>query len=113
MRTLLCALLFVSLAGGVADARKKQRPKRRGAPAPAEVERGASATTEEPASEVKQDSKKKVKVFDFTGIGIEGTMRSPQLLYFLNRAREELQRASLQKRSFMTELYRSVEEGGL
>jgi hypothetical protein len=56
---------------------------------------------------------KKVKVFDFGAIGIEGTMRTPQLLYFLGRAREELERANLEKRSFMPELVRSVDEGSL
>ena len=56
---------------------------------------------------------RKARVFDFGAYGIEGSMRTPQLLYFLGRARQELDRASLEKRSFMPELARSVDEGGL
>jgi hypothetical protein len=37
-------------------------------------------------------------------------MRTPQLLYFLERANEELERASLEKRSFIPHMVRSVEE---
>ena len=46
---------------------------------------------------------------DFTGLDVEGKLRAPQLLYFLGRAQEELDRASLEKRSFMPELSRSLE----
>jgi hypothetical protein len=40
-------------------------------------------------------------------------MHTPQLLYFLSRVRQELDRAALEKRSFMPELRRTGEEGGL
>jgi len=56
---------------------------------------------------------KKARVFDFGAMSFEGTMRTPQLLYFLGRVKQELDRASLEKRSFMPELTRSVDEGGL
>ncbi|HTJ40735.1 MAG TPA: hypothetical protein VL463_01525 [Kofleriaceae bacterium] len=55
----------------------------------------------------------KPKVFDFTGIDISGQNRSPQLLYFLERANEELERASLERRSFIPEMVRSIEEDKL
>ena len=55
----------------------------------------------------------KPKTFDFTGIDISGQNRSPQLLYFLERANEELERASLEKRSFIPEMVRSIEEDNL
>ena len=48
--------------------------------------------------------------FNFDGLGLNGRSRSPQLLYFLERANEELERASLEKRSFIPHLVRSLEE---
>ncbi|WP_428261825.1 hypothetical protein [Haliangium sp.] len=53
------------------------------------------------------------KVFDFTGLDISGQMRAPQLLYFLDRASEELERASLERRSFLPEMVRSIDEESL
>jgi hypothetical protein len=57
--------------------------------------------------------KGKPKVFDFTGLDISGRLRTPQLLSFLDRATEELERASLERRSFIPEMVRSVDEGPL
>ncbi len=53
------------------------------------------------------------KEFDFTGIDLVGRLRSPQLLYFLDRASEELELASLKRRSFIPEMVRSVDEEAL
>lgn len=63
--------------------------------------------------EVKRKSGSKNQVFDFTGLTLGASMRTPQLLYFLDRASEELQRASLQRRSFVPEMVRSISEEGL
>ncbi len=55
----------------------------------------------------------KPKVFDFTGLDIAGRLRTPQLMYFLERANEELERASLQKRSFVPSMVRSIDDEAL
>ena len=57
--------------------------------------------------------KPKEQNFNFDGLGIQGKNRSPQLLYFLERANEELERASLEKRSFIPRLVQTVEEEAL
>jgi len=54
--------------------------------------------------------KQEPKTFDFNALDLNGRMRTPQLLYFLERANEELERASLEKRSFIPHMVRSVEE---
>lgn len=79
--------------------RRRRRPRRK---APARP--GKPAQPDKPAQE---------KVFDFSGLDISGQLRAPQLLYFLDRAAEELERASLERRSFLPEMVRSVEEESL
>jgi hypothetical protein len=51
-----------------------------------------------------------VKVMQFTGLDIEGRLKSPQLLYFVSRVHAEFDRPKLPHRSFMPELERSTEE---
>jgi hypothetical protein len=53
------------------------------------------------------------KVFDFTAMDLSGRLRTPQLLYFLDRASEELKRASLERRSFIPEMVRTIDEESL
>jgi len=52
----------------------------------------------------------KVKVIRFSGLDISGRLKSPQLLYFLNRLRAEFDRPKLPHRSFIPELVRSAHE---
>ena len=97
----LLLILAVVAAPHVADAQqkgKKQQPQK---------DKGGS----DGGSGKKKDDKE--KRFDFTGINFEGRLRTPQLLYFLDRASEELERASLERRSFIPELVRSIDEESL
>ena len=70
----------------------------------------AAADKAAPAAKESSNKKEKVKNFDFNALDLNGRMRTPQLLYFLERANEELERASLEKRSFIPHMVRSVEE---
>ena len=92
------------------------------APSPATAQKGGkdkaspapAASTPAPAAAGDQAGKGgKSKVFDFTGLDISGRLRTPQLLYFLERANEELERASLERRSFIPDMVNSVNEEAL
>jgi hypothetical protein len=50
------------------------------------------------------------KTYTFGGLDIDGKLRTPQLLYFLNRMKSELDTTTPDKRSFIPELRRSTEE---
>lgn len=99
MKALLLSLLLVPSLALAAPGKKKPAAK------PAEK-----------ATEEKVDKKtdaNKEKTFDFAAMGIEGRVLAPQLLYLLGRIKVELERGSLEGRSFVPELVRSVDEGGL
>ena len=97
MRRLLAILLGMALLAAAGPTSHAQGKKKK-------------ATAAQPAPPA---APKKARVFDFGAMSFEGTMRTPQLLYFLGRVKQELDRAALEKRSFMPELVRSVDEGGL
>ena len=99
------ALLLVA-APAIAQPGKKAQPGPGGSKPP-------PSGDVEPANGGANAPKGKPKVFDFTGLDISGRLRTPQLLYFLDRATEELERASLERRSYIPEMVRSVDEGPL
>ena len=116
---LVVALVCVLIAPASAQ------PKKGKPPAPPTGDRAAPASNTGPASvageggdkgdkgdkgDLKKGKDGKPKTFDFTALDLNGRMRSPQLLYFLERANEELERASLEKRSFIPHMVRSLEE---
>ena len=59
-------------------------------------------------AEVVEEGEERVKVYRFGGLDISGQLKSPQLLYFLNRLRAEFDRPKLPHRSFVPEMVRST-----
>jgi hypothetical protein len=125
-------LVWVALGVGTTDAEAQRRRRKRSRPRPApaapaprpepardtpDVDAGADAGPEPGRSDPGRGEPRggdgkggKAKVFDFTGLDISGRLRAPQLLYFLERANEELERASLERRSFIPEMMRTLDE---
>ena len=95
MRT--TALLLILLVTPVAHARKKPAPK----PAPASAGESGSP---------KASPGNNTKSYTFTGLDIDGKLKTPQLLYFLNRMKSEFDTTTPDKRSFLPELKRSTDE---
>lgn len=99
----LVVLAALALASPAAAQPRGKPPK----PAPADKVEPAKPA-DAPATGA--GGKGKPKVFDFTGLDLAGRLRTPQLLYFLDRASEELERASLERRSFIPAMVRSLDE---
>jgi len=75
--------------------------------------RAADAAAQGVDSEVVKEGDTSVKVMRFSGLELEGRLKSPQLLYFVNRVRAEFDRPKLPHRSFMPELHRSTQRDPL
>ena len=60
-------------------------------------------------ADVRTEGDKAIKAMEFTGLDIEGQLKTPQMLFFLNRLRAEFDRPRLPHRSFMPELEASRE----
>lgn len=105
----LPAMILLGMCAVVAPA--DAQPKKPPSPAP-NVTPQPDAKPDKNEKDKKKEGGdgKKVKNFDFNALDLNGRMRTPQLLYFLERANEELERASLEKRSFIPHMVRSVEE---
>lgn len=98
--------LVCALSVPVAAQPKKPAPAPTAAPTPAP--KGGEKSDTAAAKKAPKEQN-----FNFEGLGLNGRSRSPQLLYFLERANEELERASLEKRSFIPHLVRTVEDEAL
>ena len=89
------------------------------APAPKRTEAAtAAATTSESAAPeageaVTPTRTAKTKVYTFGAMDVEGKLKTPQLLYFLNRVKLELEMSAPDHRSFMKELERTVDDPSL
>jgi len=111
MKRLLVTLLTLTLLAstGYAQGKKKKKP----GGGKTKVETTDLGDAGKATSRETGEGDKKVKEIDFTGLALSGRIRTPQLLYFLNRIRQELEAVQLEKRSFMPELARSVNDDAL
>lgn len=128
MRTLILAFLVVlgpglASAGAAGKTKTARRapvvkaaapPERRPEPKP-QAEPETATPAPEPAAETRPAPSRtpKTKVYNFTGLDVEGKLKTPQLLYFLNRVKLELDTTGREKRSFLKELEQSSDDKGL
>jgi len=106
--TLVLALVCVFALPSFAQPHKDKSKTPAAAPAP-DTGGGDKAPGDKAGGDKAKKSPKE-KTFDFNALDLNGRQRTPQLLYFLERANEELERASLEKRSFIPHMVRSVDE---
>lgn len=116
---LIAAGALVGVLGVLAldgPVRAQDRPAGRGggtAPTSGDDAASEDSTAANADAEERAEGRDKVKVFRFSGFDISGRLKSPQLLYFLNRLRAEFDRPRLPHRSFMPELERSTKSKAL
>ncbi len=139
LATAVAALVLVAAAGGPASAKPAKRRPAVHKPAQSHTQErsaastststdsqgdtgsatsgdGASAADERPAGEAKGSAaggKVKTKTYTFGAMDVEGKLKTPQLLYFLNRVKLELDMSAPDKRSFMKELGQSADDKSL
>ena len=118
------------VAAGKRPARAAETQKRSAAPAPTSSASTASAgaSTSSGSSEssgssddsggggktTSADGKTyKSKTYNFGAMDVEGKLKTPQLLYFLNRVKLELDMSAPDTRSFMKELEKSADDKNL
>jgi hypothetical protein len=77
-------------------------------PAASSAAQTAQAAAANVNAEIVKEGDTSVKVMKFEGLGIEGRLKSPQLVYFVQRVRAEFERPELPHRSFMPELERTT-----
>jgi hypothetical protein len=87
-------------------AKKRERATKDDSAARAAAQAAADA-------EIVKEGDTTVKVMKFSGLSLEGRLKSPQLLYFVNRVHAEFDRPKLPHRSFMPELDRSTRKDPL
>lgn len=93
---------------------KRERGKKRDRTAKDKDDAAARAAQAAAAeADVIKEGDTNVKVMKFGGLSLEGRLKSPQLLYFVNRVHAEFDRPKLPHRSFMPELDRSTRKDPL
>jgi hypothetical protein len=79
-------------------------------PAHAQKKKPREAASGDGPAQVDSKTGQKSKTYTFTGLDIDGKLKTPQLLYFLNRMKSEFDTTTPDKRSFLPELKRSTDE---
>ncbi len=69
-----------------------------------------AADSDGSTTQVDPKTGQKSKQYTFGGLDIDGKLKTPQLLYFLNRMKSEFDTTAPDKRSFIPELKRSTDE---
>jgi hypothetical protein len=103
-------IAVILLAAAPAWAKGKPAARRAPAPVPATAVKPHAVPTPEPAPPPRAA---KPKVYNFSGLDVEGKLKTPQLLYFFDRVKLELDTTTEPKRSFMKELEESASDKGL
>jgi hypothetical protein len=97
--TLVAAVALSSLVtSATASAQKKKGPAPKG------------GDNDGGPTQVDPKTGQKSKQYTFGGLDIDGKLKTPQLLYFLNRMKSEFDTTAPDKRSFIPELKRSTDE---
>jgi hypothetical protein len=75
----------------------------------------AKADEGETPAETKSSSGGRIKprVYTFGGLDVEGKLKTPSLLFFRARVKQELDTSTPEKRSFLKELEKSADDKGL
>jgi hypothetical protein len=97
-------------APAASDAPKAAPAPKAGHEEVAPVSKSAPVPTAEADENVHKEGGTEVKTMEFGGLDIEGQLKTPQMLYFLNRLRAEFDRPQLPHRSFIPELQRGTKE---
>jgi len=74
---------------------------------------GDDSSSETAAAPAAGGKKVTSKTYTFGAMDVEGKLKTPQLLYFLNRVKLELDMSAPDKRSFMKELQQSADDKNL
>ena len=107
-RAALGAVLLVLLCSTAQAQQRRERAASASKSNKAETADKQEQPVDTSDGEIRKEGDAEVKVYEFGGLDIEGQLRTPQMLYFLNRLRAEFGRPRLPHRSFMPELQRST-----
>jgi hypothetical protein len=111
------ALLLVVCVVPPAAAARKGKPARRTPAATPELPRSqpVAVDVKPDAADAKPAAVKpaRTKVYTFTGLDVEGKLKTPQLLYFFDRVKLELDTTAQPRRSFIKELEATSTDKGL